>query len=112
MQPSRPVTAVPIHCPIEAATLKAWLAGDAAAIERDPTPARMLEIIGGENSLGDFGLYKSVVEISVGYERFVPTSGASPARGSAGAAMLSPTVILTTYEMPAFPSRTSRRRSL
>jgi hypothetical protein len=93
----RSVTAVKIHCPVSAQTLEAMLAGDATAIERDQTAAAILAIIRSDNPLGDFGLYHGVSEIGVGWESFIPSPDAVPTLGSAGAATLSPTVILTTY---------------
>lgn len=57
----------------------------------------MLAIIRAENPLGDFGLYKGVVEISTGFESFSPTAEAKPTSGGAGEVAVSPTVIITTY---------------
>lgn len=90
-------TAIRIHCPVEESSFRSFLAGDAAAIERDPVAARILAIVRGSNPLGDLGLYKGVVEIAGGSESFIPTSEARPARGAAGVPALSPTAVLTTY---------------
>ena len=94
---TRPARTVRIHCPVEAATLQAMLAGQADAAMRDPALAAMLAIIRADNVLGDFGSYKGVVEIGLGFESFIPAVEARPAYGTAGAPAISPTVILTTY---------------
>ena len=78
-------------------TFVALSRGELGAIERDPTAARMLAIIRADNSLGDFGLYKGVFELTTGIEGFTPTSEASPAAGEAGCCTLSPTAVITTY---------------
>ncbi len=75
----------------------ALLAGDFASIERDPTASLMLAIIRADNPLGDFGLYRGVFEVSFGLEGFIPAADAQPTLGRAGAAALSPTLIITTY---------------
>jgi hypothetical protein len=93
----RRVTVVKIHCPVAPETLAALLAGDAGALERDPTAAAMLGVIRADNALGDFGLYHGVAEIGLGWESFTPSADAVPTLGVAGASALSPTVILTTY---------------
>ncbi len=93
----RRVTVVRIHCPVSPETLEAMLAGDATALERDRTAAAILAVIRSDKTLGDFGLYHGVVEIGIGWESFTPSPDAAPALGSAGAATLSSTVILTTY---------------
>lgn len=95
--PARSASAVRIHCPVEPATFQALLAGRSDALSADPVLARTLAIIRGDNPLGDFGLYKGVVEIALGFESFLPTADARPVSGTAGAVSVSPTVILTTY---------------
>lgn len=86
-----------VYCPIEAETLTAMLTGDASAIESDPTLSTILRIIRDDNPLGDFGIYKSVVEIAPGWELFTPAGAARPALGEAGSSSTSPTAILTIY---------------
>jgi hypothetical protein len=88
---------VRVHCPLAQSTFSALLGGDSQAIERDPTAAKMLAIIRGDNPLGDFADYQGVVEISLGLESFVPTATAAPTLGLAGTPAISPTAILTTY---------------
>lgn len=73
------------------------LAGSGEALEEDAVAGRMLAIIRADNPLGDFGLYKGVVEIAFGYEGFTPTIDAEPASGAAGSNTILPTAILTTY---------------
>ena len=93
----RAARALRIHCPASAETVAAIRTGRSEAIEADPAIAPLLAIIRGDNPLGDFGLYKGVVEIALGLESFIPTAGAQPTAGSAGAISLLPTVVLTTY---------------
>lgn len=93
----RRAVAVKVHCPVTAQTLAALIAGDEAALERDPTAAAILAVIRADNPLGDFGLYKGVCEITPGWESFQPGPDARPTLGAAGARSLSPTAILTTY---------------
>lgn len=93
----RPARAVRIHCPVEPATLQALLAGRSDAIDTDPTLSRMLAVIRGDNPLGELGVYRGVVELSLGLESFIPTAEAHPVSGAAGSVSISPTVILTTY---------------
>ena len=94
---ARSARRIRIHCPVARATLAALLAADPEAIERDPASAAMLAIIRADNPLGDFGLYRGVFEVAFGLEGFIPTAAARPTLGGAGAAALSPTVIITTY---------------
>jgi hypothetical protein len=94
---SRPARAVRIHCPATAATIAAMRDGQADAIETDPAVAPLLAIIRADNPLGDFGLYKGVVEIALGHESFIPTGDANPTSGAAGTISLLPSVVLTTY---------------
>jgi len=86
-----------IHCPISLDTFKALLTGNLAAIESDPTAAKMLAIIRAANPLGDFDLYRGVFELSLGMEGFTPTARAQPTEGKAGIPALSPTAVITTY---------------
>ncbi|MBB5685764.1 hypothetical protein [Sphingobium boeckii] len=93
----RPARALRIHCPVDAATLQALLDGDMNVMRADPLLAGMLRIIEDDNPLGDFTLYQGVVEITPGWECFTPLPEARPAKGTADAPAISPTVILTTY---------------
>lgn len=100
----RAVKALRIYCPLEAKTLDALLAGETAALEQDAALSRMLVIIRRDNPLGDFGIYKSVVEIAPGWELFRPSVEARPTVGQAEENAASPTAILTIYipsEAPA-----------
>jgi hypothetical protein len=94
---SRTVTTIRIFCPVQAATLAAAIAGDAAAMDADPVLGAMLAILRDDGPLGDFGIYRNVVEIAPGWESFRPTDDANPTSGTAGAVALSPTIVLTTY---------------
>jgi hypothetical protein len=87
----RAARALRVFCPVQPETLTAMVAGDGSAIERDPHLAEMIRIARSGSALGDFGIYKSVIEISPGRELFTPTADALPIMGT------SPTAILTIY---------------
>lgn len=93
----RAVKALRVFCPIEAHTLRAMLTGDASAMERDPTLSRMLNVIRSGSPLGDFGIYKSVVEIAPGWELFTSAEDAEPTLGEVGSTTTSPTAVLIIY---------------
>lgn len=94
---TRSAKALRLYCPISAATLGRLLSGDQLAIEDDPALARMLAIIRSGTPLGDFGDYRSVVELAPGWELFTPGDAARPTLGEAGASQTSATAILTLY---------------
>ncbi|MGE7204890.1 hypothetical protein ACQKJZ_04330 [Sphingomonas sp. NPDC019816] len=94
MRASRWVRDVRVYCPVAPATLAALMAGNPAAVEQDPTAAALLAIL-RIPPLGDFGRYREVVELGLGYEGFRPGEGAVPTLGVVGEANWSPTVILT-----------------
>lgn len=94
---TRPVHILRIYCPVARETMQAMAAGDPAAMVRDPTLAAMLAIIRADNPLGDFGLYRSVVELAPGWELFTPGPAARPTLGTAHANQASPTAILTVH---------------
>ncbi len=99
----RRVRKLRIHCPVDAATLSALLAGDHQALEADTAAAKLLAVIRDEPRLGDFGLYSGVIEIGLGLESFTPSAAATPTLGEAGQVSLSPTVVLTTYVAADLP---------
>ncbi len=93
----RSVRTIRIHCPIAPETFMALTQGRLDAIESDPVAAAILAVIREDNELGDFGLYRSVFELSLGLEGFTPTPAAAPTLGAAGTNTLSPTAVITTY---------------
>ena len=95
-----------VFCPVEAKTLERLLCGDTAAMVQDPTLAALLDIVRSDNPLGDFGSYRSVMEIAPGWELFTPGARASPTLGKADAAAVSPTVILTIHVPADAPEAT------
>lgn len=94
MSESRWVRDIRVYCPVAPATLAAMTAGRAAAVEDDPIAAALLAIL-RTPPLGDFGRYREVVEVALGYEGFRPGEGAVPTLGAVGQPSWSPTVILT-----------------
>ncbi|MCH7628572.1 MULTISPECIES: hypothetical protein [Novosphingobium] len=93
----RTVRAVRIHVPVAPETLAALLAGESAAMERDPVLYAMLAIVRDQPALGDFGLYNGVAEIALGWETFTPGPDAVPTLGTADETTFSPTVTVTTW---------------
>ncbi|KTT96003.1 hypothetical protein [Sphingomonas sanguinis] len=94
MRAVRWVRDIRVHCPVAPQTLAAMIAGDPGAVERDATAAVLLGIL-RTPPLGDFGRYRDVVELALGYEGFRPGDGAVPTLGTVGEPSWSPTVILT-----------------
>ncbi|WP_294236103.1 hypothetical protein [uncultured Sphingomonas sp.] len=94
MSERRWVRDIRVYCPVAPPTLAAMIAGDPGAVERDDTAAALLAIL-RIPPLGDFGRYREVVELAIGYEGFRPGEGAVPTLGAVGEASWSPTVILT-----------------
>lgn len=94
MRAVRWVRDIRVYCPVAPQTLAAMMAGDPGAVERDATAAVLLGIL-RTPPLGDFGRYRDVVELALGYEGFRPGDGAVPTLGTVGEPSWSPTVILT-----------------
>ena len=87
-----------IHCPIDIKSMQQISAGQIAQIDPECALAKILNLVGeGGSPLGDFGIYKSVVELSAGWEMFTPDSSSRPTLGQAGLRTVSPTAILTVY---------------
>lgn len=86
-----------IYCPLDDQTRRLVAAGNLAEIDKASALGSMLEIIGREGPLGDFGAYRSVVELSPGWELFTPGPQARPTLGTPGKAEISATAVLTVY---------------
>ena len=86
-----------VYCPVQPQTLTAMLAGDASGIEKDPYLSEMVSIIRHNSALGEFGSYRSVIEISAGLELFTPGPGSSPTTGHIGSPTTVPTAVLAVY---------------
>lgn len=94
---TRTVRVLTIHLPVAAETLRRLAAGDADALEAEPAVAAVLAIVREGGTLGDFGAYRAVVELALGWELFTPAEGARPTLGAAGSESRSPTVILRIH---------------
>ena len=101
---TRAARALRVFCPVEPDTLTALFAGDVSAMEGDTHLAEMVRIIRSGSALGDFGIYKSVIEISPGWELFTSGPDAAPTMGESGSSSTSPTAILTIYIAQEAPS--------
>lgn len=97
---TRPVDILTIHVPVAAATLRSLAAGDHACIDGEPALSAILAIVREANPLGDFGAYRGVVELGLGWELFTPAGSARPTLGAADIESRSPTVILRVH-LPA-----------
>lgn len=94
---TRRVQILTIHMPVAAETLRRLAAGDADCIDSEPALSATLAIVREANPLGDFGAYRGVVELGLGWELFTPAATARPALGTADAEARSPTVILRVH---------------
>ncbi|MEW9855581.1 hypothetical protein [Novosphingobium sp. M1R2S20] len=94
---TRSAKAIKIYCPVDRATLKLIQEGRLDDIDQWSALAAIVDVVRADNPLGDFGIYKSVMEVSLGWELFTPSVEARPTLGEAGATTASPTVVLTIY---------------
>ncbi len=94
---SRRVEILTLHVPVAAETLRRLAAGDAACIDSEPALSAILTIVREANPLGDFGGYRGVVELGLGWELFTPAGSARPTLGVADIESRSPTVILRVH---------------
>ncbi|UYY76391.1 hypothetical protein [Sphingomonas sp. R1] len=97
---TRPVEILTLHVPVAAETLRSLATGDHACIDGEPALSAILAIVREANPLGDFGVYRSVVELGLGWELFTPAGSARPTLGVADTESRSPTVILRIH-LPA-----------
>jgi hypothetical protein len=95
--PLSPVHRVSVYCPVSGSTFAALMRGDFEAAQRDPASAPLLRIIENSSELGNFGTYKGVCELGLGYEAFTPTAGARPVMGADGTRSATPMVTITTF---------------
>jgi len=94
---TRPVRVIRLYWPVSVETIVAMTTGDGDAVARDPALVAMFAIVRADNALGDFGVYRSVVELAPGWEFFTPAAGARPTLGTADTGQASPTVIVTLH---------------
>lgn len=94
---TRRVQVLTMHVPVAAQTLRSLAEGDATAIDGEPALSALLAIVREANPLGDFGAYRAVVELGLGWEMFTPAAAARPTLGAAGVESRSPTVILRVH---------------
>ncbi|MXO64804.1 hypothetical protein [Altericroceibacterium endophyticum] len=93
----RAVKALKVYCPVDRPTMDLLMRGQLPADDQSSALATILDLVRADNPLGDFGAYKSVVELATGLETFVPGHDAHPTLGQAGATEVSLTAILTIY---------------
>jgi hypothetical protein len=92
-----PVQRISIYCPISRSTFAALVRGEFNAAQRDPASAPLLKIIENSSDLGNFGTYKGVCELALGFETFTPTAGARPVLGADGTRSVTPMITITTF---------------
>lgn len=97
MPAARAVKAIRIYCPVDHGTAEQIATGRLGELDQESAFSKIMTIIRDDNPLGDFGLYKSVIELSCGWELFTPGSKANPTLGEAGAPTASPTAIMVVY---------------
>lgn len=97
MAARRKVRVLRLSWPVEPATFVSVLAGKADALDHDPFFSRLLVLLHADNPLGDFGLYKSVAEVSPCLELFQPQGDAKPAHGRPGQSEVSTNLMVTIH---------------
>ncbi|AXG81870.1 hypothetical protein [Streptomyces paludis] len=93
----RSVRAIRVYWPVSRRTLAAVGTGDIDVLRDDDSFAELLRVLESAPSLGDFGLYGDVFEVSIGAEGFTARPGSAPVFGAVGGKSLSPTLTFTTY---------------
>ncbi|MAC10816.1 MAG: hypothetical protein CMN74_01005 [Sphingorhabdus sp.] len=93
----RAVRALKVYCPIDREALAPLMRGELPTAAQAGAFTAIIDLIRADNPLGDFGIYRSVIELTTGLESFTPGPDARPTLGEAGTAALSPTAILTVY---------------
>ena len=86
-----------IHVPVAADTLRRLAAGEAGAVDEETALSAILAIVRAANPLGDFGPYRGVVELGLGWELFTPIADARPTLGAPDVESRSPTVVLRIH---------------
>ncbi|WP_188056247.1 hypothetical protein [Sphingosinithalassobacter sp. CS137] len=94
---TRRVRVLRIYCPVGVEVLRRVAAGESPTDLGDPTLAKMLAAVRAHTGLGDFGIYRSVIELAPGWELFTPGDRAAPAFGEPGVPAASPTLVLTVH---------------
>jgi len=93
----RPVSRITIRCPISAECRAALVAGQRDAIYEDRYLGPLMRYLDGHATLGDFGRYRGVRELTLGLEIFRPVDGSSPTVGTPGERSLLDAVTVVTY---------------
>ena len=93
----RKAWAIRVTWPVSLAVLQRLHTGDMAALDCEDGLASLYAILDGDNSLGDFGAYQAVAEITPGWELFRPGADANPSRGTIGQREVSPSLMITIH---------------
>lgn len=94
-----------IYWPVQPETFAEVVAGNAAVFADSPDVRPLREALSSFPEVGDFGDYKTVTEVSIGFEGFTVGPGAQPTLGSAGERTISPTLAVTTHVESELGSR-------
>ncbi|KAB1639039.1 hypothetical protein F8O03_01415 [Pseudoclavibacter terrae] len=86
-----------VYWPVQPATFAEVVAGNVSVFRESPDVRPLRDVLASFSEVGDFGDYKTVTEVSIGFEGFTVGSGAQPTLGSAGERTISPTLAVTTH---------------
>ncbi len=88
---------ITVHCPASDAAQAAFLAGNLERLESEPPFDALFSVLRGHVEFGCIGPYRSVFELSLGRETFVPGPGADPTAGTLDERASVGTLRVTTY---------------
>lgn len=88
---------ITVHCPASVAAQAAYLAGDLERLEGESPFDALFSVLRNHIDFGSIGPYRSVFELSMGRETFVPGPGADPAAGTLDKRASLGTIMITTY---------------
>lgn len=93
---TRPAKVLKVHWPISQGTMGRLVAGE-IPLEPGGDLEAVFILVNEHEALGDFGIYRSVLEIVAGWELFTPGASSKPSFGEVGSNATSPTAIITIY---------------
>ena len=88
---------VTVHCPASDAAQAAFAAGNLQRLEFESPFDALFSVLRNNIDFGRIGPYRSVFELSLGQETFVPGPGADPSTGTLDKRTCLATIVITTY---------------